>query len=101
MLVRTGHEKRCGKHAHLSAKCHERSKERTGHLLSQGQTEDTDGVAGVWEGIERRSELFIVQETASLTMRFILYVLAQPSAKATKGEGATHHMQGRSGTVQC
>ena len=101
MLVRTGQEKRCGRHAHLSAKCHERSKERTGHLLSQGQTEDTDGVAGVWEGNERRSELFIVQETASLTMRFILYVLAQPSAKATKGEGATHHMQGRSGTVQC
>ena len=69
-------------------------------MLSQGQTEDTDGVVGVWEGIERKSELFIVPETASLTMRFILHVLAQPSAKATKGEGATHHMQGRSGTVQ-
>ena len=68
--------------------------------MSEGQTEDRDGGAGVWEGIERRSELFIVQETASLTMRFILYVLAQPSAKATKGEGATHHTQGRSGTVQ-
>ena len=99
--MRTGQAKRCGRHAHLSAKCHEKSKERTGHLLSQGQTEDTDGVAGFLEGIERRGELFIVQETASLTIWFTLCVLAQPSAEATKGEGATHHMQGRSGTVQC
>ena len=99
--MRTGQEKRCGRHAHLSAKCHERSKERTGHLLSEGQTEDRDGGAGVWEGIERRGELFIVQETASLTIWFTLCVLAQPSAEATKGEGATHHMRGRSGTVQC